>query len=177
MKRTNGLFASISAYSYIILAALTAWGGLVSGAAAAPVSISINFGPHFGAPTGGDLGVVPVNYQYWNNAISTAGIGINYTTQPGDANSYNKSGTINNPIDNPGFFTSNLISNTGADTGITGTWSSNNTYRYGGTRPTTTNNAILYYGYLDDGGNHANFSMDSPYFNYDVYYYAATDRP
>ena len=175
MKRTNGLIlASISTIN-IILAALAVWGGLVSGAAAAPVSISINFGPHFGAPTGGDLGVVPVNYQYWNNAISTAGIGINYTTQPGDANSYNKSGTINNQIDNPGFFTSNLISNTGADTGVTATWSSNNSYRYGGTRPSTTNNAILYYGYLDDGGSHANFSMNSPYFNYDVYYYAATD--
>ena len=76
MKRTNGLIlASISTIN-ILLAALTVWGGLVSGAAAAPVSISINFGPHYGAPTGGDLGAVPVNFQYWNNA----GEGTNTTT-------------------------------------------------------------------------------------------------
>lgn len=162
MKRTNGrILASISTIN-IILAALTVWGGLVSSAAAAPVSISINFGPHYGAPTGGDLGAVPVNFQYWNNA----GEGTNTTTGTGSADiGTNKTGTIS------------LISNTGVETGVSGTWTSNNTYRYGGTRPTTTNNAILYYGYLDDGGSHANFSMDSPYFNYDVYYYAATDRP
>lgn len=162
MKRTSGLILASISNINILFAALLVWSGLVSGAAAAPVSISINFGPHYGAPTGGDLGAVPVNFQYWNNA----GEGTNTTTGTGSADiGTNKTGTIS------------LISNTGAETGVSGTWSSNNTYRYGGTRPTTTNNAILYYGYLDDGGNHANFSMDSPYFNYDVYYYAATDRP
>lgn len=162
MKRTSGLILASISNINILFAALLVWSGLVSGAAAAPVSISINFGPHYGAPTGGDLGAVPVNFQYWNNA----GEGTNTTTGTGSADiGTNKTGTIS------------LISNTGAETGVSGTWTSNNTYRYGGTRPTTTNNAILYYGYLDDGGNHANFSMDSPYFNYDVYYYAATDRP
>ncbi len=141
----------------------------------APDSISINFGPQFGAPTGGDLGAVPVNWQYWNNAISTAGIGLNQYTAAGDPNQYNKAGTINNQIDDPEFFTSNLISNTGADTGLKATWSCNNTYRYGGTRPSTDNNAILFYGYLDDSSGNQKFNMTAPYFTYDIYYYATTD--
>ena len=84
-------------------------------------------------------------------------------------------GTINNQIDNPEFFTTNLISNTGADTGVTATWNCNNTYRYSGTRPSTNNNAILYYGYLDDSSAAQRFNMESPFFSYDIYYYATTD--
>ena len=158
----------------ILLAAVLAWGGL-SSAFAAPDSISINFGPHFGAPTGGDLGAVPVNYQYWNNAISTEGIGLNKYTASGNQNQYNKAGTFNNQIDNPQFFTSNLISNTGKDTGLTATWTCNNTYLYSKTRPSTNNNAILFYGYLDDGNGNQKFNMTAPYFAYDIYYYATTD--
>ena len=130
----------------------------------APDSISINFGPHFGAPIGGDLGVVPVNWQYWNNAISTADIGVNQYTASGGQNQYNKSGTIS------------LISNTGANTGLTATWSCNNTYLYSTTRPSTDNNAILYYGYLDDSSGIQKFNMTAPYFTYDIYYYAATEK-
>lgn len=162
-----------------LCAAVLAWGGLASNACADADSISINFGPHFGAPTSGNLGVVPVNYQYWNNAISTAGKGINKFTAPGTNSvndTYNKSGTINNQIDNPNFFTINLISNTGADTGLTATWNCNNTYMYKkDSRPSLDNNAILYYGYLDDGGGNQRFSMTAPYFTYDIYYYASTD--
>ncbi|MCR5165182.1 MAG: autotransporter-associated beta strand repeat-containing protein [Thermoguttaceae bacterium] len=160
MKRTNGLIlASISAYSYIILAALTVWGGLVSGATAALVSISINFAPQYGAPTGGDLGAVPVNYQYWNNA----GTGRNTTINTTSADMINQSGSMD------------LVSNTGEATGVSGTWNANNTYRYTNSRPSTTNNAILYFGYLDDGGANQRFNMTSPFFTYDIYYYAATD--
>ncbi|MBR0190918.1 MAG: autotransporter-associated beta strand repeat-containing protein [Thermoguttaceae bacterium] len=159
MKRTNGrILASISTIN-IILAALTAWGGLVSGAAAAPVSISINFAPQYGAPTGGDLGAVPVNYQYWNNA----GTGRNTTINTTSADMINQSGSMD------------LVSNTGEATGVSGTWNANNTYRYTNARPSTTNNAILYFGYLDDGGANQRFNMTSPFFTYDIYYYAATD--
>ena len=150
-----------------LCAAVLAWGGLASNVYADADSISINFGPQFGAPTGGALGVVPVNYQYWNNAISTAGIGINKYTAPGDNSindTYNTSGTIS------------LISNTGANTGLTATWNCNNTYMYKkDSRPSLDNNAILYYGYLDDGGGNQRFSMTAPYFAYDIYYYASTD--
>ena len=116
----------------ILISAILALCGLASNVYAdiAPDSISINFGPHFGAPIGGDLGVVPVNWQYWNNAISTADIGVNQYTASGGQNQYNKSGTIS------------LISNTGANTGLTATWSCNNTYLYSTTRPSTDNNAI-----------------------------------
>ena len=134
--------------------------GLASNVYADADSISINFGPHYGAPTGGNLGAVPVNYQYWNNA----GTGTNTTTGTAGADTgANKTGTIS------------LISNTGADTGLTATWNCNNTYRYGGTRPTTTNNAILFYGYLDDSSGNQRFNMTAPYFTYDIYYYATTD--
>ena len=162
-------------FSSVLLAVVLSWGGLASNVYADADSISINFGPQFGAPTGGDLGAVPVNWQYWNNAISTAGIGLNQYTAAGDPNQYNKAGTINNQIDDPEFFTSNLISNTGADTGLKATWSCNNTYRYGDTRPSTDNNAILFYGYLDDSSGNQRFNMTAPYFTYDIYYYATTD--
>ena len=127
----------------ILLAAVVAWGGLASTVYAE--SISINFGAEKGAPTGGDLGAVPVNWQYWNNAS-------------------NASGTINS-----------LINNTGAATGVSGEWNSPNTWNFNESKPSTDNNAILYYGYLDDGGIHASFNMTSPYFSYDIYYYPATD--
>ena len=177
MTISNQQIMSIFRSSTSALLAALVCIGLASSVSAdiAPDSISINFGPHFGAPTGGNLGAVPVNWQYWNNAISTAGIGLNQYTAAGDPNQYNKAGTINNQIDNPEFFTSNLISNTGADTGLKATWSCNNTYRYGDTRPSTDNNAILFYGYLDDSSGNQRFNMTAPYFTYDIYYYATTD--
>ena len=132
-----------------LCAAVLAWGGQTSNVYADADSISINFSSdrngNQASPTGGNLGAFPVNYQYWNNVSGASG-----TNVP-------------------------LISNTGAATGVSGTWSSNNTWDFNATKPSTDNNAILYYGYLDDGGNHASFSMKAPYFTYDVYYYAATD--
>ena len=154
-------------FSSVLLAVVFAWGGLASNVYADADSISINFGPQFGAPTGGNLGAVPVSSEYWNNAISSAGIGINKYTAPGDNSindTYNTSGTIS------------LISDTGANTGLTATWNCNNTYMYKkDSRPSLDNNAILYYGYLDDGGGNQRFSMTAPYFTYDIYYYASTD--
>ncbi len=173
--KTSFANSAIHSLWFLTVVSLFALGGLVSSVSADPVSISINFGPHFGAPTGGDLGVVPVNYQYWNNAISTAGIGLNQYTASGNPNQYNKTGTINNQIDNPEFFTSNLISHTGADTGTTATWNCKNTYRYSESRPSTDNNAILFYGYLDDSDGIQKFNMTAPFFSYDIYYYATTD--
>ena len=133
-----------------LLVCAFALGGLVSRAAAEPVSISINFGADRNSgtatPNGGDLGAVPVNYQYWNNASG-------------------KTGSMS------------LISNTGAATGVSGAWESSTTYN-GKTFPSRDNNAILFYGYLDDGAvnsHNAYFSMTAPYFSYDIYYYAATD--
>ena len=135
--------------SSVLLAAVLAWGGLVSTVYADADSISINFGAernsNTATPTGGNLGVVPVNWQNWNNAS-------------------NATGTI-----------TNLISNTGAATGVSGTWNCANTWDFGGTRPDRDNNAILYYGYLDDTNGAQKFNMTAPYFNYDIYYYAATD--
>lgn len=138
--------------------------GLCANAFADADSISINFGPHFGAPTGGTLGAYPVDWSYWNNAISDYS-GINeYTASGATQNAYNKAGT----------FTSMLSSN-GFQTPVTGTWNSKNSYRYSATRPSTDNNAILYYGYLDDGDSNNSVSMTSPYFAYDIYYYPSTD--
>ena len=138
--------------------------GLCANAFADADSISINFGPHFGAPTGGTLGAYPVNWSYWNNAISDYS-GINeYTAAGATQNAYNKAGT----------FTSMLSSN-GFQTPVTGTWNSKNTYRYSATRPSTDNNAILYYGYLDDGDAANTITMSAPYFAYDIYYYPTTD--
>ncbi|MBR5709467.1 MAG: autotransporter-associated beta strand repeat-containing protein [Thermoguttaceae bacterium] len=139
--------------------------GLCANAFADADSISINFGPHFGAPTGGTLGAYPVNWSYWNNAISNPEIEINSTTEAGSTtNAYNKSGT----------FTS-LLSSNGYQTPVTGTWNCNNTYRYGSERPSTNNNTILYFGYLDDGSGNNVVTMSSPYFAYDIYYYPTTD--
>lgn len=141
-------------FSSVLLAVVLAWGGLASNAFAdvVPDSISINLGADRNSgqatPTGGDLGVVPVNWQNWNNASG-------------------KTGSMT------------LISNTGAATGLSGSWESSTTYN-GGTFPSRDNNAILFYGYLDDGAvnsHNAYFSMTAPYFSYDIYYYAATDRP
>ena len=138
-----------------LCAALLAWGGLASIVYADAVSISVNFGAernsNQASPNGGDLGVVPVNYQYWNNASG-------------------KTGSMT------------FISNTGAATGVSGSWESSTTYN-GKTFPSRDNNAILFYGYLDDGKTstdpeplrNAYFSMTAPYFSYDIYYYAATD--
>ena len=138
--------------------------GLCANAFADADSISINFGPHFGAPTGGTLGAYPVDWSYWNNAISDYS-GINeYTAAGATQNAYNKAGT----------FTSMLSSN-GLQTPVTGTWNSKNTYRYSATRPSTDNNAILYYGYLDDGDAANTITMSAPYFAYDIYYYPTTD--
>ncbi|MBQ6614805.1 MAG: autotransporter-associated beta strand repeat-containing protein [Thermoguttaceae bacterium] len=138
--------------------------GLCANAFADADSISINFGSHFGAPTGGTLGAYPVDWSYWNNAISDYS-GINeYTASGATQNAYNKAGT----------FTSMLSSN-GFQTPVTGTWNSKNTYRYSATRPSTDNNAILYYGYLDDGDAANTITMSAPYFAYDIYYYPTTD--
>ena len=126
----------------ILLAAVLAWGGQPSTVYAE--SISINFGADRATPTGGNLGAVPVNYQYWNNASGATG-------------------TI-----------TSLNSNTGVAISVSGSWSSANTWTYGN-KPSTNNNAILYYGYLDDGGNHASVDLTAPYFNYDIYYYPSTD--
>ena len=129
-------------FSSVLLAVVLAWGGLVSSVNAD--SISINFGADRGAPTGGDLGVVPVSGTNWNNASGATG-------------------------------TIDLNNNTGVTTGVSGTWSSANTWNFNESKPSTNNNGILYYGYLDDGGIHASFNMTSPYFSYDIYYYPATD--
>ncbi|MBQ3349022.1 MAG: autotransporter-associated beta strand repeat-containing protein [Thermoguttaceae bacterium] len=133
-----------------LCAAVLAWSGL-SNAFAAPDSISINFGAENGTPStspGYNFGVIPVNGGYWNNLSG-------------------KTGTI-----------TSLKSNTDAVINVSGSWNSANTWKYGNTSPSTTDNAILYYGYLDDGGTNgtrSSFSLTSPYFSYDIYYYAATD--
>ena len=141
--------------SSVLLAAVLAWGGLASNACADSDSISINLGAdqtsnsNYARPAeNAKVGVVPVEGQYWNNASG-----------------------------NTGTFDS-LISNTGAVTGVSGTWNSKNTYNYKGTKPSTSNNAILYLGYLDDGnasGTKPSYNMNAPYFSYDIYYYASTD--
>ena len=138
--------------------------GLCSNAFADADSISINFGPHFGAPTGGTLGAYPVDWSFWNNAISDYSTINDFTAAGATQNAYNKDGT----------FTSMLSSN-GFQTPVTGTWNSKNTYRYSATRPSTNNNAILYYGYLDDGDAANTITMSAPYFTYDIYYYPTTD--
>ena len=77
--------------------------GLCANAFADADSISINFGPHFGAPTGGTLGAYPVNWSYWNNAISNPEIDINSTTTAGDANAYNMTGTFTSLLSSNGY--------------------------------------------------------------------------
>ena len=137
--------------------------GLCANAFADADSISINFGPHFGAPTGGTLGAYPVDSSYWNNAISDYSTINDFTASGATQNAYNKSGTLTSLLSSNGFYTP-----------VTGTWDSKNTYRYSSERPSTDNNAILYYGYLDDGSANT-VTMTAPYFAYDIYYYPTTD--
>lgn len=159
------MISSTKRYFAAILGTAALLTGLCANAFADADSISINFGPHFGAPTGGTLGAYPVDWSYWNNAISNPEIDINSTTEAGSTtNAYNKSGT----------FTS-LLSSNGLQTPVTGTWNSNNTYRYSTERPSTDNNTILYFGYLDDGSGNNVVTMSAPYFAYDIYYYPTTD--
>ncbi|MBR5710185.1 MAG: autotransporter-associated beta strand repeat-containing protein [Thermoguttaceae bacterium] len=111
-------------------------------------SISINFGADKGTPSNDDTVF---------GVISVSGKNWN--------NASGASGTIN------------LKNDVGAATGVSGTWECSTTYN-GGTFPSRDNNAILFYGYLDDGAvnsHNAYFSMTAPYFSYDIYYYAATD--
>ena len=132
----------------VLLAAVLAWSGQISSVYADADSISVNFGADKGAPSNDNsvnFGVIPVSGNNWNNASGASGTNV--------------------PLKN----------NTGAATGVSGTWTSGGTWNFAaGNKPPEDNNGILYYGYLDDW-NKPTFDMTSPYFDYNIYYYPATD--
>ncbi len=144
-------------YIFTILLACTL---LYASAARAQDSISLNFAPNYGAPEGAGLfGVVGVGASAWNNL----GTGVN-DTNPRTNNDLNKAGTI-----------TSVVNNNGSSYSLAGTWTSPNTYTATGTRPSTSNNAILVFGYLDDSSS-PTVTLEMPYFSYDVYYYASSDN-
>lgn len=150
---------------FVILFALSIFGqGATSTVFAQADSLSLNFGPQYGAPTGGVLGAHPVSWQYWNNMTSDY-TGINAFTTSEDGMNYNVTGTF-----------SSLKSSFGYTNAIKGAWESPNTWNIDSSRPSTDNNAILYYGYLDDHPTRSVITMASPFFSYDIYYYPSADE-
>ena len=120
--------------------------------------ISINFGANeennngIGNINNGSAltaGAVPVAGTYWNNAL-------NATQAVPQA----------------------LISDSGAASGASVTWSSANTWRSGSTGATATSlNGNLTKGYLDDGGSGAIVNVSNvPYLAYDVYVIRGSDQ-
>ena len=85
------MISSTKKYFAAILGTAALLTGLCANAFADADSISINFGPHFGAPTGGTLGAYPVDSSYWNNAISDYSTINDFTASGATQKAYNKS--------------------------------------------------------------------------------------
>lgn len=145
-------------------------------------SISLNFAPHYGAPVADSFygfDGVRVDGKYWNNITDAAG-----RTQ------YSSHNAVDNGESGNWYYNSNrnytepnvlqVQNNYGNPYSLGGLWSATNVYTCRTSRPSTTDNAILYHGYLDDGvlddQHPATIKMDVPYFQYDLYYYPSVDN-